>query len=63
MHFQKLYDETSNLFRLPNLFILYNKIDKTIFYGGRQFLYKQAKKAIENNYQIFKYKSYRHLEF
>ena len=25
-------------------------------------MYKQTKKAIEYNYQIFKYKSYRHLE-
>ena len=32
-------------------------------YGGRQFnFYKHTKKAIENNFLIFKCKSYRHLE-
>ena len=37
MYFQKYKDDNSNLYRLPNLFVLYNKIDNTIFYNGRQF--------------------------
>ena len=54
MYFQKFKDETSKLFRLPNLFVLYYKIDKPSIYNGRQLnMYKQTKKSIENNFNLF----------
>ena len=47
----------------PNLFVLYNKHDKTITYNRRTFnIYKKTKKAIENIFTIHKCKSYRHME-
>ena len=55
--------ETPDLYLLPNLFVLYNPSDKTIFYNGRYFYkYKETKKSLENNYVLFRCKTYRHDE-
>ena len=55
--------ETPNLYLLPNLFVLYNPIEKTILYNGRLFYkYKDTKASIENNYVLFRCKTYRHDE-
>lgn len=56
MYFNK-YEETEigDLHHIPNLFVLYNKYDNTITYNGRIFnIYKKTKKAIENNFTIYK---------
>ena len=55
--------ELGELHLIPNLFVLYNKHDKTINYNGRSFnIYKKTKKAIENNFTMNKCKSFRHKE-
>ena len=58
-----LEPETPELYLLPNLFVLYNPSDKTIFYNGRYFYkYKETKKALENKYVLLRCKTYRHDE-
>ena len=56
MYLLTFEQETPDLLPLPNFFVLYDKINKTITYDGIIF-YK-----LENNYKLFKCKSFRYLE-